>query len=666
MNKELTSQAFLRDVLPTLARHMKHNPDQVAYAASVDKAYRAGTDTISFIQGDTGIGKSIAYLCCAAEWLGNASPQRPRRVVVSTFTRALQRQLADDDTVGIVNEYRKHAGLRPLTIGVVMGRMNYVSVDRVATLLALRHSGQRLAEIAEDEAMPRADRQLATWVLANPEGCLLDYPEDALPSDLTFKDICLTKDEQMSPELAAHLQAGKVADVVVVNHSLMITSLIGSGNGVFADDAKILNIVDEGEHFPEVAADVLSYGFSFGSVSRLAKSLGYTRHQQRWERLEQAYSMPSMSDQARSLEPAERDELAEACLRLSQSRTVDASLSDAHALWNDRRDEARRLRAMLSRGDESTALIYSPIEGRPRLSYIDNDAGRVIQKGMSGRITIFTSATLSDMNAKESQDTFYSIQRALRLKYDDSRVGVEAIHEPVRFGELSLVNRAIAGLPFNSKAGQSRASLRREYIDNIVEAVREPTSGRTLVLCASYSDQRAIVERIPSGLYSRVSAPGPGHDLNTLSEALPENGILITPAGWEGLSPRRQDSAFWSRLVLVRNPNAPISPSALHAETMYRQRMGYKPLEARKMASSKLQIAMRTRTLQKIRQGIGRGVRHPDDQCEIVVLDPRLINQRDASKSALVGLLPRRFQKQARGLSGRTSLKVHTAPKITI
>lgn len=666
MTMQNDSQAFLRDVLPTLAPHLKHNPDQVAYAASIGKACQAGTNTISFVQGDTGIGKSIAYLCRAAEWLGQASAQRPRRVVLSTFTRALQRQLSDDETVRFVNAYRMHAGFRPLTIGVVMGRMNYVSVDRVATLLGLRHSGQKLAEIAEDESLPRANRQLAAWVIDNPDGCLLDYPEDALPSDMAFSDICLAHDEKMSDELVAHIQTNKAADIVIVNHALMVSMLIGAGNGVLRDDATILNIVDEGEHFPEVAADILSYGFSFGAVARLAENLGFTRHRERWERLAQAYRVPSMAEQARSLDQAEREELAEACLRLSQSRVQDASLSDAHALWNNRRDEARRLNGMLKQGDGNTALMYSAVEGRPRLIHSENSAGRVIQNGMAERITIFTSATLSDMNAKCHQDTFYNIERALRLKYDDPRIGVRATHEPERFGHLTLVNRAVAGLPFDSKTKQSAMTMRHGYVDNIIESMLAPVSGRTLMLCASYADQRSILERVPSSVFSRVCAPGPGHDLNALSEALDQEGILITPAGWEGLSPRRESSTFWSRLILVRNPNAPLDAGALHAETMYRQRLGHKPVEARRLALSKLQITMRTRTLQKIRQGIGRGLRHPDDQCEVVILDPRLINDRDASKSALTGLLPRRFQSRARKLSTQASAKTKPAPKITI
>src|SRR6185436_4333384 len=71
-------------------------PQQARMAGAVQEALAEGRHLL--VEAGTGIGKSLAYLAPAIAWVaGGRAAGAPRRVVVSTFTRALQEQLSRKD-----------------------------------------------------------------------------------------------------------------------------------------------------------------------------------------------------------------------------------------------------------------------------------------------------------------------------------------------------------------------------------------------------------------------------------------------------------------------------------------------------------------------------------------------------------------------------------------
>lgn len=157
---------------------------------------------------------------------------------------------------------------------------------------------------------------------------------------------------------------------------------------------------------------------------------------------------------------------------------------------------------------------------------------------------------------------------------------------------------------------------------------------------------------VPDALASRMVTHGPGAALNDIAQKMPGDAILITPAGWEGLSPKRDAQAFWCHVAIVRNPTPRPDPvKTLVLEDHLSQRMS--SMNARRVAGASLTLSSQVQTLHKMRQGIGRGFRHPSDACTVTIYDPRFplsstpapAGSSNKQLSWLSGAVPFRFRK---------------------
>lgn len=127
---------------PRLAERLpgfRRRPGQVEFAAAAADVFAHGG--IGLYEAGTGMGKSLAYLLPAA-FAGAAAG---RRVVVSTKTKALQRQLAAHELPLVADALP--SGWR---WALLMGRENYLCRRRLDEALA-----------AEAETLPDTDRSLA-------------------------------------------------------------------------------------------------------------------------------------------------------------------------------------------------------------------------------------------------------------------------------------------------------------------------------------------------------------------------------------------------------------------------------------------------------------------------------------------------------------------------
>lgn len=641
-------QTFLRETLPHTVPDFRANPVQQAYARSAAKALRMGQGRIHFIEAGTGVGKSLAYLCAAAEWHASAAPRTRRRIVISTFSRALQRQLMDPANQALVNQFRHALGAPDLTFALRMGRANYVNPDRVAWLLEAGVDASALPEAAADSQRPPDERALAQWTIDNPGGCLLDLDADTLPPSIRLADICLASQDTLPDALEQQLARSHGADVLIVNHALVVRDLVGHGNtlDLVNPDDELLLILDEGEHVPDVAEDALAVGLPINTVVRTAARLGYTRTADRWTELFDRLCNPAFADRAATLlDSHHADALHDALKAVTRSRAVDEDLSPEHALWNDVRERARTLARRIREQDRGLTISYSPKYGYPRLSGLAPNGGRILKNGMNNRITVLTSATLSDMQSNVGATSFNYLRTRIQLRRDDPRIGMQDAHEPQHFGQLSF--RLLEDLGHPLIEDNDAMVLSPTYARGLITAILAPTPGRTLVLCPSYRDVRAIELLWPDRARGRLVMPPQGAALNDVAVSMDHKGILLTPAGWEGLSPARNGRPFWSRVVVVRNPRQPNNPAAILAlANAIAEQSNLSRVQARKRASGIINAQAQTKTLHKLRQGIGRALRHPDDTAEIVIADPRFIGRtRETGEiGGMASAIPPRFQ----------------------
>jgi ATP-dependent DNA helicase DinG len=212
------------------------------------------------VEAGTGIGKTFAYLVPVL--------MSGRRAVISTGTLTLQDQLYHRDLPLLGSAIG-----RPVHVALLKGRANYLCWHRLNTAQhgVVRDSkllsqlmtvaewarATETGDLTEIENASTADHALRSWITSNSDNCLGSHCE--------FFDDCF---------LVKARRRAQVADVVVVNHHLLLADLAlkdaGFGELLPSMDAVI---VDEAHQLPEVAQQF--FGVSLGSreLEHLARDI---------------------------------------------------------------------------------------------------------------------------------------------------------------------------------------------------------------------------------------------------------------------------------------------------------------------------------------------------------------------------------------------------------
>jgi ATP-dependent DNA helicase DinG len=263
-------------------------PQQLEMARLVAEAI--ATRRHAVVEAGTGVGKSLAYLVPAIlaatadqeasgvaaepDWDDeDAAPQpaasrRPRRVVISTHTIALQEQLIGKD-IPLV------AAVMPREFSAVLvkGRANYVSLRRLQ--LALERSGSLFPDGGE-----RAELfELAAWARRTGDGSLADL--EALPTDAVWDEVQSDSGNCMGRACPTHGQCFYYAarrrmahaQVLVVNHALYFADLAVRRAGASLLPPHDIVIFDEAHTVEAVASEHLGVGVSSGGVERVLGKL---------------------------------------------------------------------------------------------------------------------------------------------------------------------------------------------------------------------------------------------------------------------------------------------------------------------------------------------------------------------------------------------------------
>ncbi len=190
-------------------------PGQMGLLEAVIDAFN--TPCHAILEGETGVGKSLAYLVPALFF----ARQNKCRVVVSTNTINLQQQLCQKDL-----PFLQKALPFPFAFCLVKGRANYLCQRRLEEIVSAPE-GDVLLDLDELEQFGR----LQAWAVKTTDGSLADLnwvPDDKLWEKLNSeKDSCLgVKCAHYNPCFfyAARRKAAE-ADLLVVNHHLLFTDL---------------------------------------------------------------------------------------------------------------------------------------------------------------------------------------------------------------------------------------------------------------------------------------------------------------------------------------------------------------------------------------------------------------------------------------------------------
>jgi ATP-dependent DNA helicase DinG len=202
-------------------------PSQVELVREICAAMNEGY--VLAAEAGTGIGKSFAYLLPAFAW----AVRNKERVVISTATINLQRQLMDKDIPIVISLFRS----KNLKAAIVKGRGNYLCHTRLDD--ALDEEG---LFAGEDHPL----RQIKAWAGTSSTGDRSDlsfWPEDALWARVRSEpDDCLNlrcPHRQECFVLKAKRDAAD-ADLIIANHHILFSDLASRSAGAGYESTAVL------------------------------------------------------------------------------------------------------------------------------------------------------------------------------------------------------------------------------------------------------------------------------------------------------------------------------------------------------------------------------------------------------------------------------------------
>jgi ATP-dependent DNA helicase DinG len=580
------------------------------------------------IEAGTGIGKSLAYLLPAILHAVSGD-EGPRRVVVSTFTRALQEQLARHD-LPLLERALEPLGVR-FRHALLMGSENYLCVQRLAQ--ARLHGGPG----PTDDLARHAQAALSGLRGAIP----FEVPDALWARVRRDRDVCLGARGPFWDECLYRrdLMLAREAEIVVVNHALFFLDL-ALGQRILPPHTAV--VLDEAHRAEEAAASQFGTRLGPGAVTRLLGDLrqGDRRRRRRGSEpdppasaaavrheadafftaarilLRRAAQGPSRTaalppgvlpreplagalerleetlarDEKEARDPEAKQTLTALGLRTAELRKgVDLFVRqpDADAVyWVESRTSERD-------GDGAVSLQTAPIEIAPILRR------RLFE---SGRTVVLTSATLTVAGS---------------FAHARDRLGLTTADEQALGSPYDYRRQALLYLPPAVPDPGADPDGFAEAVAHESAALVAASDGGALLLFTSY----ALLERVHA-----VLATEPGMRDRPLLKALPDGpmtallerfrsgrrAVLLGALGfWQGIDVPGEALRM---VVVTRLPfEVPGHPATAARAAAIAARGGDAFLD------DSLPEAVLT-----FRQGFGRLVRSRQDRGVVAVLDPRL------------------------------------------
>ena len=621
------------DVLNTAISAMGGSPrqGQVTMVREVVRSVADGAHLL--VQAGTGTGKSLGYLVPAMVH----AVQTGDRVVVSTATLALQRQVLTKDAPVAADAVEQVTGTRP-EVALLKGWQNYLCRHRLDGGYPQDEDESALFGVGDAIAQPAAGHgadaslgeqvvRLREWAARTDTG----DRDDLVPgvSQRAWARVSVSRAECLGqscplkaecfPELA-RANASR-ADLVVTNHAML--GVVVAGNPGVLPDHQVL-IVDEAHELADRVRSQGTIALSAAAVARTAAtarkhaSVLVSELESAGQSLQLALAelpdgrleapLPAalhdalvvlggaarqvasdVRDRARALG---RDRSGEAAGGLAIARTAVGDLVDALDRMTSESVAQKRDVAWIERprmGAEPPRLLLAPIEV----------AGSVAGHLLNGRTSVMTSATLA------LGESFDPMARALGLSLAEQPwrgIDVGSPFDYLRQGILYVA----AHLP-RPGAGISEAAL-----DEMLALV-EASGGGMLGLFSSKRAAQEAAEVLRGATDLSVYAQG-DDQLPTLVQAFADDEaacLVGTLSLWQGVDvPGRTCRLVVIDRIPFPRPDDPVAQARTDA-VVAAGGNGFMSVAA-------------THAALLLAQGAGRLIRRSQDRGVVAVLDSRL------------------------------------------
>lgn len=635
--------------------------EQYQYAQAVGESLMYPDESLAIIEAETGVGKSLGYLIPCLIFL--STHVEANQIIISTFTRLLQKQIMHKDMPFAIRVIEL-LGLEPVPCAYRMGRQAFYCMERTQHLVE-----QLLAKYSHDVDYCQQLEEFLSYAhksCNSGSGLWLDWLEEyfMFPDHIHSRDICLLYDGRISNDAyIKHINQAASARLLLTNHA----TLIGHDNVTDFTESAYAVITDEAHHLDRLMSERSNKILPFARISFLLSSAKdfdihapyvketrqFLKHWQanviQYDKANGSYQDFYISSGGHKQWLTDQiDYVAqiEANLRHLEKDFREFqklnSLDHFQVECLEQLDEALITLAQWRSSNDYLyrAILYSDNMRNPSLAVVNPIASRLFAhtlKRLTTRV-IITSATLFDNRVDDkaiavagdlgfSHEAVTCLLRLTPSMYGDMRFILPSknVSVPTSYDRDNRCNR------FNSYWLKYTASM-------IKEAVK---TGPTLVLTYSFEETRLIKEHM-EGLGVECITQEAG---KRLMECLPEfiaghSDVLITPSGWDGLNIRSADnSQFLQNIVITRIPNPPKNELEEYVAREYMTSKNIPP----HVIDNILWLKQNNYCVRVLKQGLGRGLRAPEDRIIIWFADPRMPYFNSPKSKPLINAIPVRF-----------------------
>lgn len=656
---------------------MVHHPDQFDFALRTVRGFCAfdkeeGKASLNLLQAGTGTGKTIAYLVPLMLY----SARTGERVAVSTYTRQLQHQVAEEDGL-FVQEWVRIATGKTVSIGRRVGLANYVSVSGCERLLGIL---EKESNEVFDDAIALLD-ELIDWIEGkdNQAGVLDDFMEQkdlaVLPFGINKTMISLDRSVSPADEMACYeieVTRSKNADVLVVNHALLVMNAYRFASVLDDWDVRPMSVLvcDEADRLVDAAESMLSADLPLHKLKHVVSDYAAVLNKSdiavkvnefydyvmdlkppslNLVALSNEDMLFALADSARkSLMSVERDVMS----MLNNVDTLNDSAKTAKLLeFVDVVNDLNEFCGATKSSEQSAFVSWSPIREFPSLRLCQPNPGRILgrmwalrawdnvdsrpftidklEKRSYLKAALFTSATMATPG-RIFEKVFDDFASSIGINRHKSLTDGKAVHnvqthlfniyEPKKFGKMHFVLADPTAASPSQKDyidGDISYTTDPDWLDYCATVIRtaQAKGGRCLVLALSFRDCGELGKRLRQLDHLIVHKQGDQVG-NVLRDYVNDDkAILISPSVWEGVNL----PGMVNNLVVTRIPFAPSESTTIAFDRAHLLSKGFSEKKISDIGFAKMMNSVR----RKLSQGLGRGIRRDSDDVTVWIADPR-------------------------------------------